>query len=135
MGGDIVGDLSPMTTLSTVKCLVWDLDNTLWNGTVVEDGDVTLSEQVRAVIVELDSRGILQSVASKNDHDLAWGKLEQLGIAEYFVLPRIGWGPKSAAVRDIADRLSFAYPTIAFIDDQPTERAEVTYHLPEVRCY
>jgi methoxymalonate biosynthesis protein len=118
-----------------VKCLVWDLDNTLWQGTVLEGDQVRLPDVVREVIVELDARGILQSVASKNDHEIAWEHLEHLGIAEYFVLPQIGWGPKSDSVRRIADRLNFAHHAIAFIDDQPTERAEVSFHLPEVRCY
>jgi methoxymalonate biosynthesis protein len=118
-----------------VKCLVWDLDNTLWKGTLLEDGEVLLPEEVADVVRELDARGILQSVASRNDHDHAWSRLEELGLAEYFVLPQIGWGAKSAAVREIADRLNFAYSTIAFIDDQPAERAEVEYGLPEVRCY
>jgi methoxymalonate biosynthesis protein len=118
-----------------VKCLVWDLDNTLWRGTLAEGDDVVAPEGIRRVITELDARGVLQSVASKNDHDLAWARLEQLGLAEYFVLPRIGWGPKSASVRAIAERLNFAESAIAFVDDQPAERAEVAFHLPEVRCY
>ncbi|MBB5137476.1 methoxymalonate biosynthesis protein [Thermocatellispora tengchongensis] len=118
-----------------VKCLVWDLDNTLWQGTLLEDSEVRLSEEVRAVIVELDSRGILQSVASKNDHDLAWKRLEELGVAEYFLVPQIGWGRKSDSVIAIAKELQFALSTIAFVDDTPAERAEVTYHAPEVRCY
>ncbi|GHG12110.1 MULTISPECIES: HAD-IIIC family phosphatase [Amycolatopsis] len=118
-----------------VKCLVWDLDNTLWQGTLLEAPDVALTDEVRAVVTELDSRGILQSVASRNDHDHAWARLEELGVAEYFVVPQIGWGPKSASVRAIADELGFAAGTIAFIDDQPAERAEVAYHHPDVRCY
>lgn len=118
-----------------VKCLVWDLDNTLWNGTLLEDDRVEAAPGVRETILELDARGILQSVSSKNDHDLAWARLEELGLAEYLVLPRIGWGRKSDAVREIAERLNFAPATIAFVDDQPTERAEVAYHLPDVRCY
>lgn len=119
----------------TVKCLVWDLDNTLWRGVLLEDGEVRLSDEIRRIIVELDERGILQSVASRNDHDHAWAMLERLGVAEYLVLPQIGWGRKSDAIASIADQLNFARRTIAFIDDQPTERAEVSYHLPEVRCY
>jgi methoxymalonate biosynthesis protein len=119
----------------TVKCLVWDLDNTLWQGTLLEDAEVVLTQQIREVIVELDARGILQAISSKNDHDLAWARLEELGIAEYFVLAKIGWGPKSASVKEIADQLNFAYDTIAFIDDQQAERAEVEFHLPQVRCY
>ncbi|MFD7919473.1 HAD-IIIC family phosphatase [Streptomyces sp. NPDC059740] len=118
-----------------VKCLVWDLDNTLWRGTLLEDAEVALAEDIRATVLELDSRGILQSVASKNDHEHAWARLEALGIAEYFVLPQIGWHPKSQSVKQIADELNFALGTIAFIDDQPAERAEVNHHHPQVRCY
>ncbi|TDV47969.1 HAD-IIIC family phosphatase [Actinophytocola oryzae] len=121
--------------VGTVKCLVWDLDNTLWQGTLLEDGEVLLPRRIRDTIVALDERGILQSVASKNDPEHAWSRLVALGVAEYFVLPRIGWQPKSASVREIADELGFAHHTIAFVDDQPAERAEVAYHLPDVRCY
>lgn len=123
------------TRTGTVKCLVWDLDNTLWRGVLLEDGDVRLSEEIRRVIVGLDERGILQSVASRNDHDHAWRRLVDLGVAEYLVLPHIGWGPKSASIAAIADRLRFAHSAMAFIDDQPAERAEVAYRLPGVRCY
>jgi methoxymalonate biosynthesis protein len=118
-----------------VKCLVWDLDNTLWRGTLAEGDAVRIPEATRELVAALDARGIIQSVASKNDHDHAWAKLVELGIAEYFVLPRIGWGAKSASVREIADKLRFAYGTVAFVDDQPAERAEVAYQLPDIRCY
>ncbi|WP_326952821.1 HAD-IIIC family phosphatase [Amycolatopsis sp. NBC_01286] len=121
--------------ITTVKCVVWDLDNTLWKGTLLEDDDVVIADHVRDTITGLDSRGILQAVASKNDHGPAWERLEALGVAEYFVLAKIGWGPKSSSVRAIADELKFAHHTIAFVDDQPAERAEVGFHLPEVRCY
>ncbi|HEY8978243.1 MAG TPA: HAD-IIIC family phosphatase [Streptomyces sp.] len=118
-----------------VKCLVWDLDNTLWRGTLLEDAEVRFDDAVRDVLERLDERGILHSVASKNDHDLAWSRLEELGVADYFVVPKIGWGPKSESVRRIAEELRFAHSTLAFVDDRPAERAEVAFHLPEVRCY
>ncbi len=120
---------------SPVKCLVWDLDNTLWRGTLLEGDEVLLTDEIRDLVALLDSRGILQSVASKNDEDLAWAKLQALGLAEYFVLPEIGWGPKSESVRRIAEGLNFAPSTMAFVDDQPAERAEVSRRLPQVRCY
>ena len=118
-----------------VKCLVWDLDNTLWQGTLLEDGEVRLADDIREVVRTLDARGILQSISSRNDHDHAWQRLEALGVAEYFVLPKIGWGRKSDAVREIASQLKFALTTIAFVDDQPAERAEVGHELPDVRRY
>ncbi|GHJ43203.1 hypothetical protein Cs7R123_05450 [Catellatospora sp. TT07R-123] len=124
---DLTGD--------TVKCLVWDLDETLWRGVLLEDGVVSLPDEIRRVVVELDRRGILQSVASRNDAEQAMSWLARLGVAEYFVLPRIGWGAKSESVRAIADELGFAYRSMAFIDDHPAEQAEVAHHLPQVRCY
>ncbi|MEU1755572.1 HAD-IIIC family phosphatase [Micromonospora matsumotoense] len=128
-------DEVPTVAPVTVKCLVWDLDDTLWQGVLLEDEQVVLPDPIRAVITGLDARGILQSVCSRNDHEPAWARLCALGVAEYFVAPQIGWGRKSDAVQRIADRLGFALGAVAFIDDQPAERAEVAFHLPQVRCY
>lgn len=122
-------------TPTLVKCLVWDLDNTLWRGVLLENDEVVVPEAIRDVIVELDARGVLHAVSSKNDHDLAWERLRELGLADYFVAARIGWGRKSDAVREIVGLLEFTESTVAFIDDQATERAEVEFHLPEIRCY
>lgn len=124
-----------MSDVKLVKCLVWDLDNTLWQGTLLEDGAVQLPPEIRDVVVELDARGILQSVASRNDHDHAWSRLVDLGLAEYFVAPKIGWGRKSDAVGEIVADLNIGADTVAFIDDMPVERAEVAHHHPAVRCY
>ncbi|MFH8348640.1 HAD-IIIC family phosphatase [Streptomyces sp. NPDC018045] len=128
-------DAARTAALPAVKCLVWDLDNTLWQGVLLENDELALRPGVLKTLRALDERGILQSVASRNDYDDAWARLESLGVAEYFVLPHIGWGRKSDAVRAVAEQLNFAPDTIAFIDDQHTERAEVAYHLPDVRCY
>jgi methoxymalonate biosynthesis protein len=121
--------------VNPVKCVIWDLDGTLWRGTLAESDRVELTDEVRTVITGLDERGILQSVCSRNDHDHAWRTLRALGVADYFIQPRIGWGPKSAGVREIVDHLGFAEQAFAFVDDHPVERAEVAHHLPGVRCY
>ncbi|MFE5297084.1 HAD-IIIC family phosphatase [Streptomyces sp. NPDC056632] len=118
-----------------VKCLVWDLDGTLWQGTVLEGDLPVLRPGVRELLDALDRRGILHAVASRNDHDQAWPHLERLGVAEYFVCARIGWGRKPDAVKDIAERLGFATGALAFVDDTEHERAEMAARLPEVRVY
>lgn len=115
-----------------IKCLVWDLDNTLWKGTLLEDSDVELDPIALDLIKKMDDRGILQSIASKNDHDLAWAKLESLGIAEYFLYPQINWNPKSESIKNIAKLINIGLDTIAFIDDQEYEREEVTFSHPQV---
>ncbi|MFL9829029.1 hypothetical protein, partial [Rhodoplanes sp. SY1] len=54
-----------------VKCVAWDLDNTLWRGTLLEDGaaDLVLRPEAVTLIKQLDERGIIQTIVSKNDHD------------------------------------------------------------------
>ena len=118
----------------TIKCVVWDLDQTLWDGVLLEDQRVSLRSKVPDIVKTLDSRGILQSVASKNDHEKALQTLDELGLAEYFLYPQINWNSKSASIKDIAKLLNIGLDSIAFIDDQPFERAEVNYSLPEVLC-
>lgn len=117
---------------NAVKCVVWDLDETLWRGTLLEGGADALAPGAEATIRALDSRGILQSVASKNDHEVAWPQLEALGVAEFFLYPQIGWGSKAKSIETIAERLGIALDAMAFIDDQEAERQEVAYFLPQV---
>jgi FkbH-like protein len=115
-----------------IKCVVWDLDNTLWKGTLIEDTHVTVDPAAVQLIKTLDERGILQSVASKNDADLAMNKLHELGLAEYFLYPQIHWDSKSVSIQSIAKEINIGIDSIAFIDDQAYEREEVTFHHPLV---
>jgi FkbH-like protein len=117
-----------------VKCLVWDLDNTLWDGVLLEDQNVVLRPEVPSIIKTLDERGILHSIASRNEASLAVEKLRQFGLAEYFLWPQINWNSKSDNVKLISERLSLGLDCFAFVDDQPFERAEVSFVHPEVLC-
>ncbi|MEU9836775.1 HAD-IIIC family phosphatase [Streptosporangium sp. NPDC048047] len=117
-----------------VKCVVWDLDNTLWNGVLLEDGDVTVRPAVVEHIRELDRKGVLHSVASKNDRDAAMAKLTELGLADLFLYPQINWNPKSGSIRNIAKALNLGLDAFAFVDDQEFERGEVAHELPDVTC-
>ncbi|MEK8173923.1 hypothetical protein NKH77_48320 [Streptomyces sp. M19] len=78
--------------------------------------------------------GILQSIASRNDHGAALAALERHGLADYFLYPQIHWNAKSASVRAIARALNLGLDTFAFVDDDPFERGEVAHDLPEVLC-
>ncbi|MBV9968778.1 MAG: HAD-IIIC family phosphatase, partial [Xanthobacteraceae bacterium] len=128
------GERSSHKAQKLVKCVVWDLDDTLWRGTLAEDGAaaLTVDPLVLSTIVELDRRGILQSAASKNDPEPALAALVALGIRDYLLFPQIGWGPKSQAVARIAELLDIGLDTFIFVDDQPFERGEVGETLPDV---
>jgi FkbH-like protein len=131
----ISGATSPAA--AKVKCVIWDLDQTAWDGILGEqDPDsVALRPEVLRTMIALDERGILQSIASKNDHDNAWSVLERLGVAHLFLYPQINWEPKSANVQRIVTALNIAVDSCAFIDDSPFERAEVGHELPEIRTF
>lgn len=118
-----------------VKCVVWDLDNTLWDGVLLEDPCVRARPEVIEVLRTLDGRGILHSIASRNDAAAAQAKLAELGIEDLFLCPQINWGSKSESITAIARRLNLAPDSFAFVDDQPFERAEVGARLPAVRCF
>ncbi|MBB5936681.1 HAD-IIIC family phosphatase [Streptomyces zagrosensis] len=115
-----------------IKCVVWDLDNTLWDGVLLEDGRVTVRPEVVEEIRRLDSLGILHSIASRNDHEAALQKLKEENLADYFLYPQINWNPKSGSVEHIAKAINIGLDAIAFVDDQPFERAEVEHQLPAV---
>ncbi|NJO96596.1 MAG: HAD-IIIC family phosphatase [Pleurocapsa sp. CRU_1_2] len=118
----------------TIKCVVWDLDNTLWKGVLLEDDRVYLKSNVIDIIKTLDNRGILQSIASKNERTKAIAKLEELGLQEFFLYPQINWNSKASSIKKIAQSINIGIDTIAFIDDQLFELEEVKFSHPEVLC-
>jgi FkbH-like protein len=118
-----------------IKCVVWDLDNTLWDGTLVEDGltKLRLRPEIRRVIHELDRRGILQSVASKNNPDEAMEAIKSFQLDSYFLHPQISWDPKSGGVKAIATALNIGMDSLLFVDDSEFELQEVAAACQGVR--
>ncbi|ARN73617.1 HAD-IIIC family phosphatase [Oceanicoccus sagamiensis] len=122
----------------TVKVVAWDLDNTLWDGILVEQKDqdsLQLKPDIEHIIKELDRRGIVNSIISKNDHENAMAKLQEFGIDDYFVFPEISWEPKSVAMGQVINNFNVNADTVVFIDDSPFEREEVASQHPLVRVF
>jgi FkbH-like protein len=113
------------------KCVVFDLDNTLWKGILLE-GAVEVREEIAELFRRLDERGILISISSKNAADDAYAQLKAFGLDDYLLHPQIGWDPKSEGLRRIAAALDIGIDTFIFVDDNPFERAEVEQVLPMV---
>ena len=118
-----------------VKCVAWDLDNTLWDGVLIESDEVCVREKSLKLIRLLDERGVLQTIVSKNDHAAAVSRLRKLELEQYFICPAINWGPKSISLQNIAKRLNLGIDSFAVIDDSAFERAEIGAALPQVRLY
>lgn len=126
-----------MEPIKKIKCVCWDLDNTLWAGVIGDDldGKTSLNPGVLSLIQEFDRRGIIQSIVSKNNYETAWHKIKELNLEEYFLYPAINWGLKSESIKSIALELNIGLDTIAVIDDSLWEREEITTHLPMVRVF
>jgi len=101
---------------------------------LVEGDNVVVPRETIELVKLLDEHGILLSIASKNDHESAWKRLQELGLSEYFLYPQISWNPKSQSIKLIADRLNIGVESLAFIDDSPFELDEVARALPQVLC-
>jgi FkbH-like protein len=128
------------------KCLLLDLDNTLWGGVIGEDGveGILLSEtgegarfrdfQLR--IRELGRMGIILGIVSKNneaDAFEAFVRHEHMVLRkDDFALMKINWSTKAQNIAELAQELDIALDSIVFIDDNPVERETVRIALPEV---
>ena len=73
--------------MNQIKLIIWDLDDTFWQGTLSES-PITYLEKNHSIVVELTRRGIVNSIVSKNNHNVAKQVLENHGIWHYFVFPK-----------------------------------------------
>jgi FkbH-like protein len=137
--------LRPLKGLSR-KCIVLDLDNTLWGGVIGEDGlaGIQLGSDApgnafvafQRELEKLWRRGILLAICSKNNPDDALAVFAQhpgmhLQLS-HFAAQRINWEPKAANIRAIAAELNLGLDSLVFLDDNPVERARVRAELPQV---
>lgn len=109
---------------SKIKLVIWDLDNTLWEG-VLSDGKVELPEENKKLVQLLIDNGIMCSICSKNDEESTLKQLEEFGINQFFVFRSINWSSKGERVKQIVDRMQLRMVNCMFIDDNPSNRAEV----------
>lgn len=132
----------------TAKCLVLDLDNTLWGGVVGDDGigglkigeGDAVGEAYKAFqeyLLLLKQRGLLLAVVSKNEERNAVEPFEQLPDMvlkrEDFIAFKANWDPKPESIEQIARELNIGLDSLVFVDDNPAERELVRRALPQVK--
>ncbi|WP_280228198.1 HAD-IIIC family phosphatase, partial [Nocardia cyriacigeorgica] len=118
-----------------LRCLVWELDNTLWDGVVYDGTAGALDRSALRTLRVLSERGMWHAVASRGDRTRTTQMLRRHGLHEMFSVVEIGWGRKSSAIVRISHTLGLRLDSIGFVDPEPVERAEVARALPLVRCY
>lgn len=145
--GDLVARLIAAQRGRSFKCLVLDLDNTLWGGVIGDDGleGIRLGQgsavgeahvAFQSYARDLGRRGIILAVCSKNDEENARAPFEKhpemvlkLGDIACFVA---NWSDKAGNLRSIAEQLSIGIDSLVFVDDNPFERNIVRRELPLV---
>ena len=118
-----------------VKLVIWDLDDTLWSGTLAEGDDLYVDEQRVSIIRQLNSHGIVNSICSKNDFSMAKNKLESLGLWDLFVFPKISFAPKGPIVKQILDEMHLRAENTIFVDDNSMNLREVEHYVPGISCW
>jgi FkbH-like protein len=129
------------------KCLILDLDNTVWGGVIGDDGlegikiaqgDATGEAHlaVQQLALALRRRGVVLAVSSKNTDEIARAPFrkhpEMLLKEDHFAVFQANWNDKATNIRAIAEELSLGLDAMVFLDDNPVERALVRRMLPEV---
>ena len=152
-----VDTLVAVLGVSRKKCVIVDLDNTLWPGVLAETGAPFAWEPsisgvfsfigvyfgLHEALLCLKKRGIVLACVSKNDEAVVralWKypdsyPRERLLSLDDFVTHRINWNDKVDNIRSIADELGFALEAFLFVDDNPVERERVRQRLPEVEVW
>jgi FkbH-like protein len=128
------------------KCIVVDLDNTIWSGILGEDGinGIKIGGEYpgnvfhifQEYLFELSRIGIILTICSKNNEDdvlSVWEHHPEMVLHRHdFVTYRINWNNKAENIRDIARELNIGMDSMVFIDDSPSERELVKQMLPQV---
>ena len=142
---DLMGYVKPLLSLSK-KCIVLDLDNTLWGGVVGEDGfeGIRLGPEppgnayveFQKRLLALFQRGVILAVNSRNNPEDALKVIREhpymILREENFASVRINWSDKVSNLRELADEINIGLDSMVYLDDDPVNRELVRKMLPDV---
>ena len=145
--GDLVARILAAERGLSKKCLVLDLDNTLWGGVIGDDGleGIVLGEgsaageahlALQRYAKQLKERGVILAVCSKNDAGIAeavFQKHPEMLLRRSDMAAFVAnWEDKAENLRAIAARLNIGIDSLVFVDDNPVERARIRQNLPMI---
>lgn len=114
-----------------IKLVIWDMDNTFWNGTISEEEIVPVSDNIE-ILYDLMNRGIVNGIVSKNEYDVVEKKLSELEVSDNFVFKIINWEPKGPQIREKIQAYGLQEKNVLFIDDSVLNLNEALYYCPEL---
>ncbi|WKT58313.1 HAD-IIIC family phosphatase [Candidatus Nitrosotenuis chungbukensis] len=145
LANDLIGYVVGHLGLSK-KCIILDLDNTLWGGIVGEDGfnGIRLGPEppgnsyleFQRVLLSLYQRGIILAINSKNNYDEALKVIKEHPYMvlreEHFASIRINWNDKVSNMKEIANGLNIGADSMVFFDDDPVNREYMRINMPQI---
>lgn len=120
-----------MYQFDKIKLVIWDLDDTFWNGTISEE-DVSIPDEHLKLLKTLTDIGIVNSICSKNDFDHAMQQLRNANAAEYFVFPSINWNPKGQRIKQLIADMQLRPANVLLLDDNPSNLGEAVHFCPDL---
>ena len=120
-----------MYQFEKIKLVIWDLDETFWNGTISE-GTVQIHEKHRELLEQLTDIGIVNSICSKNDEASVMEYLSKHDLAQYFVFPSVNWNPKGARIKQLISDMQLRPANVLFLDDNPSNLGEALHFCPDI---
>ena len=120
--------------ITKTKLIIWDLDETFWQGTL-EEGGVIFNPEIINFIEELTTKGIMNSICSKNDFERVKEEFIMSGfkhIWDLFVFPSINFSPKGERVRGIISDMNLREENVILIDDNISNLNEAKFYCPKI---
>ena len=120
-----------MYQFDKIKLVIWDLDDTFWNGTISEEG-ISIPDAHKMLLKTLTNIGIVNAICSKNDYDPTMAQLTAARVAEYFVFPSINWNSKGQRIKQLITDMQLRPANVLFLDDNPSNLGEAQHFCPEL---
>ena len=121
-----------MIDINKIKLIIWDLDDTLWKGTLSEGGMI-LPDEHRMLLRDLTDAGIINSICSKNEYSSTVDELKRLEIWNLFVFASINWDNKGARLKSMIEQMALRPINVLFIDDNTFNLQEAKHFLPDLQ--
>ena len=116
-----------MIEIKKIKCIIWDLDNTLWNGILLENYNVALGKG--KILLDVSTEyGIVHSICSNNPEKLVQKKLVEFNIDSYFVFNSINYKAKGLRIKEQINAMNLRAENVLFIDDEISNLKEAEYY-------
>ena len=126
----MTADLADRIT-KQVKLVIWDLDETFWQGTLSEGGAALVDSHV-SMLRSLVDRGIMCAICSKNDYQTVKDVLTKADLWDLFVFPHIDWTPKGQAIANMLSAMGLRAENALFLDDNALNLEEAQFFNPDI---